>query len=266
AFIRKLLIKLFGSLAGMHESGRVFGRAGNKRADRLITVAFTLLDADEYLYAVRKHFFSPQSNCGFSGLYNFKEHVGQGKSTKIEIMFTKTQIAHVAILIFLTAAIYIGSAFSPALLDDADAGHAEAAREILQRNDWVTLHINGVRYLEKAPLMYWADALSYEVFGFTEFAARLPIITAIILLVLMVYLFGQWMGGERAGFYSGLATSVGFGFYLFTRIMLPEAILALFITVSFYFFLKAYYKELGPQWYYVFYAGMAGAVLTKGLI
>src|SRR6476646_2675670 len=60
-------------------------------------------------------------------------------------------------IVFVWAVIYLASIFTPPLLDDADTVHAEAAREMLTRNDWVTLHIDlGIRYLEKAPLMYWA--------------------------------------------------------------------------------------------------------------
>jgi 4-amino-4-deoxy-L-arabinose transferase-like glycosyltransferase len=62
------------------------------------------------------------------------------------------------VLAVLWLAVYIPTLFRPALLDDADTVHAEAAREMLLRNDWVTLYANGVRYLEKAPLMYWAVA------------------------------------------------------------------------------------------------------------
>ena len=173
---------------------------------------------------------------------------------------------HLLILLLLTALIYVGSAWNPSLQDDADAAHAEAAREIVERGDWVTLHINGVRYLEKAPLMYWAVALSYKVFGFNEFATRLPLAIGAMLLVAAVYYFGRWMGGARAGFYSGLAMSTGLGVYLFTRIMIPEVIIAFFLTVAFYFFLKVYLGELDTRWVYVFYACMAAAVLTKGLI
>jgi len=171
-----------------------------------------------------------------------------------------------ALLIVLATLIYVGSASSPSLQDDADAAHAEAAREIVERGDWVTLHINGVRYLEKAPLMYWAVAASYKVFGVSEFATRLPLAVSAILLVLAVYYFGCWMGGDRAGVYAGLAVCVGLGVYLFTRIMIPEVMLALFLTVAFYCFLRAYFGEIDSRWAYVFYAGMALAVLTKGLI
>jgi 4-amino-4-deoxy-L-arabinose transferase-like glycosyltransferase len=65
------------------------------------------------------------------------------------------------ILLSFIAVIFISISFQPALLDDADSAHAEAAKEMLTRNDWVTLHFNGVRYLEKAPLLYWAVAASF---------------------------------------------------------------------------------------------------------
>lgn len=182
---------------------------------------------------------------------------------KFDLFPAKT---HLLLLILLTALIYVGSAWSPSLQDDADAGHAEAAREIVERGDWVTLHINGIRYLEKAPLMYWATAAAYKVFGFTEFATRLPLAIGAMLLVIIVYFFGLWMGGAQAGFYSGLAMATGLGAYLFTRIMIPEIILSFFLTTAFYFFLKVYFEELDSRWAYLFYACMAAAVLTKGLI
>src|SRR5206468_5460016 len=52
------------------------------------------------------------------------------------------------------AIVYLGSISSPAIFDDADATHAEAAREMAANNDWVTLHVDGIRYLEKPPLPY----------------------------------------------------------------------------------------------------------------
>ena len=81
-------------------------------------------------------------------------------------------------IVLLWAIVYVPGLFSPPLLDDADSVHAEAAREMLVRHDWTTLYIDGVRYLEKAPLLYWGMATSYEVFGVKDWAARLPLILA----------------------------------------------------------------------------------------
>ena len=86
--------------------------------------------------------------------------------------------------------------FTPPLLDDADSVHAEVAREMLLRHDWVTLYANGIRYLEKAPLMYWSIAISYELFGVNEFASRLPLALAALGLMLATMLIGV-PGGVR---------------------------------------------------------------------
>ncbi len=54
--------------------------------------------------------------------------------------------------------------FRPPLLDDADSVHSEVAREMVARHDWITLYANGIRYLEKAPLMYWAHGSELHSF------------------------------------------------------------------------------------------------------
>ncbi len=101
------------------------------------------------------------------------------------------------ILLFL--AVYAGSLFSPPLLDDADSTHAEAAREMYSTGDWVTLHVNGVRYLEKAPMLYWLDTISYHIFGVNEFSTRLPDTLAMLALALLAWRWGRRAFGERAG-------------------------------------------------------------------
>jgi 4-amino-4-deoxy-L-arabinose transferase-like glycosyltransferase len=104
----------------------------------------------------------------------------------------------------LFLAVYVGSMFSPGLLDDADATHAEAAREMVVTGDYVTLHVNGVRYLEKAPLPYWLVAFSYKIFGVSEFSTRVPMVLSVMLLGLLGVCWGRRAFGERTGIYAGL--------------------------------------------------------------
>src|SRR5260370_3114999 len=84
------------------------------------------------------------------------------------------RIRSVLIIILLWAAIYAAGMFTPALLDDVDTVHAEAAREMGLRHDWVTPYTDGVRYLEKAPLMYWSVAPSYKRIRISDLTTRLP--------------------------------------------------------------------------------------------
>lgn len=96
-----------------------------------------------------------------------------------------------ALILLLWFAIYFVSIFQPALLDDVDSVHAEAAREMVLRHDWVTLYTDGIRYLEKAPLMYWAVAASYKVFGISEWSTRLPLMLGVLALVFATYYLGR---------------------------------------------------------------------------
>src|SRR5204863_2211605 len=107
-------------------------------------------------------------------------------------------IGSIAIIGLLWGAIYLAGMFAPALLDDADTVHAEAAREMVLRHDWVTLYANGVRYLEKAPLMYWGVAASFRLFGVAEWSARLPLVIGVLALLIAVYFLGKRIYGERA--------------------------------------------------------------------
>src|SRR6266496_6702078 len=100
-----------------------------------------------------------------------------------------------SIIVFLWLTIYFASIFTPPLLDDVDTIHAEAAREMVLRHDWVTLYTNGIRYLEKAPLMYWSVAASYELFGISDWSTRLPLMIGFLALVLATYRLGSFAFG-----------------------------------------------------------------------
>ena len=177
-----------------------------------------------------------------------------------------------AIIIAVWAIIYLATIFQPPLFDDADTVHAEAAREMAAGSDWVTLKIdNGFRYLEKAPLMYWCVAASFKIFGVHEWSARLPIALGVLALLLCVYRLGRRIYGEEGGFYSALVLATGFGPFIFTRILIPDMLVGLWLALGFDFFLTTVEQaERGEQpgrWpCWGIAATMALNVLTKGLI
>ncbi len=163
-------------------------------------------------------------------------------------------------------AVYVGSMFTPGLLDDADSTHAEASREMVVTGDYVTLHVNGVRYLEKAPLPYWLVAISYKILGVNEFSTRLPMVFSVMLLGVLGFRWGRRAFGERVGIYAGLFVYTCAGVYLFTRVLIPEVLLSLLIAAALYFFLTALEPKAAAWRWYAGYAMMALGVLTKGLI
>jgi 4-amino-4-deoxy-L-arabinose transferase-like glycosyltransferase len=124
--------------------------------------------------------------------------------------------------------------FTPPLLDDADSVHAEVAREMLLRHDWVTLYANGIRYLEKAPLLYWSMAASFKLFGIRTFAARIPLSLTVLALALTLESFARRAVSARAGLYTALITLSSFGIFIFTRITIPDAAVCLWLTLALY--------------------------------
>src|ERR1700760_3701525 len=129
---------------------------------------------------------------------------------------------HILFVSLFWLVIYLPGIFSPALLDDADSIHAEAAREMTIRHDWTTLYIDGLRYLEQAPLLYWAMAASYKIFGVSEWTARLLLPLGVLAALLATYAIGRRNLGERAGFWAAIVLATGVGTYIFTRILIPD--------------------------------------------
>ncbi len=143
------------------------------------------------------------------------------------------------ILSGLWLALFFAALFSPSILDDADGTHANAARAMATTGDLVTLKVNGVRYLEKAPLPYWLAAASFRVFGFNTFAVHLPQAVAVLLLMLLGHRWANQAFGARTGFYTAMAVLTSAGVFLFTRIFIPEVLLSLLLSAALFAFLKA---------------------------
>src|ERR1700760_178212 len=110
-----------------------------------------------------------------------------------------------ALLLLIFLAVHFAALLSPALLDDADATHANAAQQMARTGDWVTLYVNGVRYLEKPPLPYWMAAADYHLFGYNVFATHLPMALGVLACAVLAWAWSRRGWSDRAGFYAALA-------------------------------------------------------------
>jgi 4-amino-4-deoxy-L-arabinose transferase-like glycosyltransferase len=161
---------------------------------------------------------------------------------------------------------------TPPLLDDADSVHAEVAREMLLRHDWVTLYANGIRYLEKAPLLYWSMAASFKIFGINTAAARIPLALTVLALAFAMESFARRaFHSARAGLYAALILLSSFGIFIFTRITIPDAVVCLWLTLALFCYWltesdPAQQTAPNPLLCWGFAACCALNVLTKGLI
>jgi hypothetical protein len=169
--------------------------------------------------------------------------------------------------LLLTATVYLSSAGLRAVIDYDEGHYSQVALQMIQRGDWVTPYNDGVRFLEKPPLMYWLTAASMQAFGINEFALRLPTALGVLALVWIVMRIARRSAGDLAAIIAGVCTAFSVGNYLFTREALHDIWLVLFIAVAMHAFLEWYRDARHPLHLALgFYAAMAGAVMTKSLV
>ena len=173
------------------------------------------------------------------------------------------------IVVLVAAAIYLGCVVSPpSLMDDVDSVQAQIARNMLDSGDWVTARLDGIAYLEKSPLIYWMIAVSYEIFGVHDWAARIPVALSAIFLSWLTFRMGAWAFSLRAGLYAGLAMATCIGLWLFTRIQIPDVTVTATIALAMWALLRALdAEESRPRlWSAVMAAAIGTGLLLKGLI
>jgi 4-amino-4-deoxy-L-arabinose transferase-like glycosyltransferase len=173
------------------------------------------------------------------------------------------------LVLLCAAAVYLGCIVSPpSLMDDVDAVQAQISANMLASGDWVTARLDGVAYLEKAPLLYWIIGLFYKAFGVADWVARLPVALACVALALLTAAFARWAFDGLEALYSGLIVATCIGLFLFTRILIPDVILTLTIALSLWAFLRALDEdEPRPKlWAALFAASMGVGLLLKSLI
>jgi 4-amino-4-deoxy-L-arabinose transferase-like glycosyltransferase len=144
------------------------------------------------------------------------------------------------IVLLVAVAVYCGTMISPpSLMDDVDAVQAQIARNMLRSGDWVTARLDGIPYLEKAPLVYWLIGGCFKLFGAYDWVARIPVALSAVLLCWITAAFGGWAFGRRAGTLAGVVIATCAGLFLFTRILIPDVMLTAAIAFAMWAFLRA---------------------------
>jgi 4-amino-4-deoxy-L-arabinose transferase-like glycosyltransferase len=190
----------------------------------------------------------------------------------------------VALIVLAWLILHVGGLFSPGLLDDVDSIYLEIARQMLARHDYVTPYIDGIRFFDKPPLMFWLAAGSMRIFGAHDWAGRIPLALLMLALLLATYALGLRLfagisppsplshltAPDRAALYSALALATCIGPYLYTRFYIPDMVVALWMTLAVHLFLLALERTRARRSTLLPCLGFAAVtalnLLTKGFI
>ncbi len=170
-----------------------------------------------------------------------------------------------AVLCFFVLFHNLGGA---ALIEPDEGRNAEVAREILLLQDWVTPHYDFIPYLDKPMFFYWLVAFAYEIFGVSEWSARLPSALAALGCVLLIYNLARTPLGLWGGLWSSLVLLTSPVFFAFSRAVIFDMTLTFFITASLWSFYRG--QNAGAKskrgLFLLMYGAMGCATLVKGPI
>ena len=157
------------------------------------------------------------------------------------------------------------------LLNPDEGRYAQIPAEMLASGDYIVPHLNGLVYLEKPPLQYWATALSLAAFGHNEWAARLVTAGSAVLALVFVYLLGQGLWSAERGLIAAGMTASMLLYVFMGQLMTLDMSLSCWLTIAIASFCLAQLeRERAPHrtrlWMLACWAAMAAATLTKGLI
>jgi 4-amino-4-deoxy-L-arabinose transferase-like glycosyltransferase len=143
--------------------------------------------------------------------------------------------------------------------------YADIGQRMAMSGDWITPRFNGLRYVEKPPLLYWLIALTYRITGPSEWGAHLWPALAGIAGVALTSLIGREAFGPNAGLLAGLILATSVGYFVFARVISTDLLFTCFLSLTLFAFLQSYGGR-GREWNLLLYLSMGLAIMTKGII
>ena len=165
----------------------------------------------------------------------------------------------------VVAALYFGGLGAAPFLDPPEGLHTVIARSFAQHRDWITPRVNGVPYFDNPPLLSWLMSAGFATLGLSTGTARLWSAAAAVAVAAVTARLGVVLGGPRLGLLAGLMVASNLGFFFYGRIVKPDMLFILFITLAFAGFTVAY-RGGGRRGLVLFYGALGLAVLAKDLL
>ena len=175
------------------------------------------------------------------------------------------------LLLLLTAVLaWFGNLEYRKLVHPDEGRYAEISREMVASGDWLTPHLNGLKYFEKPALQYWATATAFKLFGEHHWTARLWSALTGFLGILLIYFTGRKLFGPEAGLYAALVLGSSLLYVLIGHLNTLDMGVTFFMTLGMCGLLLAQRNGATARetrnWMWVAAAAMGLAVLSKGLI
>jgi 4-amino-4-deoxy-L-arabinose transferase-like glycosyltransferase len=167
----------------------------------------------------------------------------------------------------LLCLVWLATLASRPLFNPDEGRYAEIPREMHSGGDWVIPHLNGLDYIEKPPLQYWATAAFYGLLGVSEFSARLYTALTALATIALIGILASRLWGAGAGWRAAAVLAGMFMFVVLGQLMTLDMSLTFWMTGSLMGFLLAQQAASEERrWMLFAWAAAALGVMTKGLV
>ncbi len=141
--------------------------------------------------------------------------------------------------------------------------YARVGEEMNLRGSYITPTLNFRPWLEKPPLLFWLEAVSFRLFGVHEWSARLPAATLALLSLFIVALLAEDLAGRRVALFTVLILCTSGLFFVFARAASTDTLLVALLTTA---MVCGFQATRSPSNLWAASAGLALglAVLAKG--
>lgn len=168
-------------------------------------------------------------------------------------------------LIYISIAIvYFFGMFIDVMQVDA-AQYATISLNILKNGDWLHFCTHDWSYLDKPPLIFWTSALSYSIFGVSNFSYKLPSVLASILGIWSTYKFAKLYYKEQTAYIASVILATCEAYFIFNSDVKTDPLLTNFVIFSTYH-LAAYLLKKKAMHFVLAFLGIGLAMLAKGPI
>jgi 4-amino-4-deoxy-L-arabinose transferase-like glycosyltransferase len=177
----------------------------------------------------------------------------------------RDRVRDYALLLTVSAFLTLPNLGAPSLWDMDEGLNAQASREMKEAHTWVIPTFNYQLRTAKPAMINWLQRISYEVFGVSEWSARLPSVLAGWLSVLLVYELARRMFDRATGLLAGLILASVAHFVMLVHAATPDSTLLAFTSLAYLLFWNGHVNG-SRRWWYPMAAAAGLAFLTKGPI
>ena len=182
---------------------------------------------------------------------------------------SQNRLRELLVLIALCGFFFFFRLSAIGLLGPDEPRYAQVAREMLTRHDWITPILYGHTWLEKPALLYWGQMIAYQLYGVSDWAARIPSAVAATVLVCGVFLLVRQIRHDArfdaALMIASSALVIGFARAAATDMLLAAPFALAMLAWYCWYQTAAESKERRARlWLVLFYALQAVATLAKG--